>query len=85
MDCYESLNQIKLWRKGLMKCDDRDKFSRQIFQEASRCVCLLLKSLPGFDEAFVSEDEYYKRSLEFNRSGTLSISLWVVVWLLMQF
>ena len=69
-----------------MKCDDRYKFSWQIFQEASsRCVCLLLKSLPGFDEAFVSEDEYYKRSLEFNRSGTLSISLWVVVWLLMQF
>ena len=69
-----------------MKGDNRYKFSRKIFKEASsRCICLLLKSLPSFDEAFVSEDEYYRRSLEFNCSGTLSISLWVVVWLLMQF
>ena len=47
-----------------MKGDNRYKFSRKIFKEASsRCICLLLKSLPSFDEAFVSEDEYYRRSL----------------------
>ena len=52
-----------------MKGDNRYKFSRKIFKEASsRCICLLFKSLPSFDEAFVSEDEYYRRSLEFNCS-----------------
>ena len=69
-----------------MKGDNRYKFSRKIFKEASsRCICLLLKSLPSFERLLSQKMNIIEDLFEFNCSGTLSISLWVVVWLLMQF